>query len=76
MTTATVTAETITRAQIKALRSEAETAGDYAQVDACNRALSRSPILLVSLLVDGKTVTVEQNALELCADAINEAAAR
>ncbi|MBP9863329.1 MAG: hypothetical protein KBD62_35620 [Kofleriaceae bacterium] len=74
--TATVTAETITRAQIKALRAEAETAGDYAQVDACNRALSRSPILLVSLLVDGETVTVEQNALELCADAINEAAAR
>jgi hypothetical protein len=35
-----LTAETITNAQIRALRTEAEKAGDYAQVDICDRALS------------------------------------
>ena len=36
-----LTAATITNAQIRALRNEAEKAGDYAQVDICDRALAR-----------------------------------
>jgi len=33
------TESTVTDAQIRALRDEAAAAGDYAQVDLCNRAL-------------------------------------
>lgn len=38
--TATITAETITAAQIRTLRTEAERASDYLQVDICDVALA------------------------------------
>lgn len=60
---ATVTAETITKDQIRALRSEAQAAGDTEQVDICNHALDTSE-------TRNRTWTVER-ARELCADAIN-----
>ena len=58
----TLTAETITTAQIKALRSEAQAAGDYAQVDICDRALAkdfsaavRRTLAKKSIIVTGST---------------------
>ena len=56
-------AETITAAQIRALRSEAAEHGDTEQVDICNHALDASE-------TRNRTWTVEQ-ARALCADAIN-----
>ena len=59
----TITAETITTAQIRALRTEAAEHGDTEQVDICNHALDASE-------TRNRTWTVEQ-ARALCADAIN-----
>jgi hypothetical protein len=59
----TITAETITAAQIKALRSEAQEAGDTEQVSICNHALDTAESRNRSWTVD--------EARQLCADAIN-----
>ena len=61
----------ITRAQIKALRAEAEAAGNQAQVEICDRALSSAPVATISILVDGEIFHVEEDARELCVDALN-----
>jgi len=58
-----LTAETITTAQIRALRTEAMEAGDYAQVDICDRALN--------LRANGAEAAGETWAAEACAEAIN-----
>ena len=69
----TLTAETITTAQIRALRNEAEKAGDYAQVDICDRALTRE--IDGTQDQDGNEVARADlsvaDARELCADAVN-----
>jgi hypothetical protein len=66
-------AETITAAQIRALRNEAQAAGDYAQVDICNRALTRE--IDGTQDQDGNEVARADlsvaDARALCADAIN-----
>ena len=67
----TLTAETITDAQIRALRTEAAAAGDPLMVEICDVALSPSPVRTLSLLVNGETVHVEEDHRALCADAIN-----
>lgn len=67
----TLTAATITTAQIRALRNEAATAGDLSMVETCDLALSPSPVRTLSLLVNGETVHVEEDYRALCADAIN-----
>ena len=71
--TTTITAETITNAQIRALRNEAEKAGDYAQVDICDRALTRE--IDGTQDQDGNEVARADlsvaDARELCADAVN-----
>lgn len=67
-----LTAETITTAQIRALRTEAATAGDLEQVEICDLALSGSSIRHLSIRgADGRVVSVEEDCRELCADAIN-----
>ena len=72
MTNTTLTAETITTAQIKALRSEAMAAGDYAQVDICDRALAADDSTTDQ---DGNTVAradlSREDARAECADAIS-----
>lgn len=69
---ATLTAETITTAQIRALRNEAQAAGDYAQVDICDRALAADDSTTDQ---DGNEVARadlnREDAREACADAIN-----
>lgn len=59
----TLTAETITSAQIRALRTEAHEAGDTEQVSICNHALDTAESHNRSWTVD--------EARELCAAAIN-----
>jgi len=59
----TLTAETITTAQIRALRTEAQEAGDTEQVSICNHALDTAESHNRSWTVD--------EARQLCADAIN-----
>lgn len=59
----TLTAETITTAQIKALRAEAQEHGDTEQVSICNHALDTAESR-------NRSWTVEE-ARQLCADAIN-----
>lgn len=55
-------AETLTRKQIEAMQAEAGSAGDYAMVDICERALDGCPIALeavakaiddVAAMIDG-----------------------
>mgnify|MGYP006931613400 CR=1 FL=1 len=74
--TATLTAETITTAQIRALRREAEAAGDYAQIDICDRALASDDTTTDQ---DGNTVAradlSREDARAECAEAINAARA-
>ena len=68
MTTKTpLTADTITTAQIRALKTEAATAGDDAMVATCRLALG---------LVEGANRGAEEDARQSCADAINDATAR
>lgn len=68
----TLTAETITAAQIRALRNEAQAAGDYAQVDICDRALADDDSTTDQ---DGNEVAradlSRTDARAECADAIN-----
>ena len=68
MTTATTATAAITAKQIRTLRTEATAAGDYAQVDLCNRALTK----------DGETADQDGNAIALAdmtqADAVAECA--
>ena len=72
MNNTTITAETITTAQIRALRTEAAAAGDFEQVEICDVALSRAPVRTLSVIgADGARVDVEEDCRELCADAIN-----
>lgn len=59
----TLTADTITTAQIRALRTEALAAGDHAQVDICDSALN--------LRANGAEAAGETWAAKACADAIN-----
>lgn len=66
-TTETLTADTITTAQIEAFRAEAQTAGDYEQVAICNHALDTKEGY-------GREWTVVE-ARTLCAAAINAARA-
>ena len=58
--TNTLTAETVTTAQIRALRDEAGVAGDLEQVEICDIALGKPD--------QYRTL---DDARELCADAIN-----
>jgi len=73
-TTETVTADTISRAQIKALREEARAAGDTRQVDYCDLALAAHETASEdgADLVDpfGSPIT-RTEARQVCADAIN-----
>jgi hypothetical protein len=69
------TIETITRSQIKTLRSEALAAGDYHQVDICDRALSSDDVDQ-----DGNPVALSdmtrEEALAECARVISDAEAQ
>lgn len=67
MSNTNLTAATITTAQIRDLRAEAQEACDSEQVDVCNHALDASEGV-------NRTWTVEE-ARSLCADAINAARA-
>ena len=74
MSTAIVTADTITTAQIRALRTEAESAGDAWQVDLCDIALASHD----TCNSDGTPLigpcggqTTRTEAREACAEAIN-----
>ena len=81
MTTAapTLTADTITAAQIRALRDEATAAGDEEQAAWCDAALAdygadECVTILYPLALEGRQVTLTE-AREACADAINAARA-
>ena len=63
MTTTALTAETITRDQIRALRTEAAAAGDAEQVSVCNHAIDTTESR-------NRSWTVEE-ARALCAGTIN-----
>lgn len=67
-----LTAETITTAQIRTLRNEAVAAGDYAQVDICDRALATDDSTTDQ---DGNEVAradlSREDARAECADVIN-----
>jgi len=70
----TLTAETITTAQIKALRAEAESAGDRAQVDLCDLALAAHETVDAQggdLIGPDGAIWTRTEAREACADAIN-----
>jgi len=70
----TLTAETITTAQIKALRAEAEAAGDRAQVDLCDLALAAHETADAQggdLIGPDGAIWTRTEAREACADAIN-----
>ncbi len=70
----TITAETITTAQIKALRAEAEAAGDRAQVDLCDLALAAHETADAQggdLIGPDGAIWTRTEAREACADAIN-----
>lgn len=74
MTTTDLTADTITDDQIRTLRTEAEAAGDYGQVDLCNRALATDTVDQ-----DGNAIALadltREDARAACAEAINAARA-
>lgn len=70
----TLTAETIATAQIKALRAEAEAAGDRAQVDLCDLALAAHETADAQggdLIGPDGAIWTRTEAREACADAIN-----
>ena len=70
----TITAETITTAQIKALRAEAEAAGDRAQVDLCDLALAAHETADAQggdLIGPDGAIWTRTEAREACADAIH-----
>lgn len=86
MTTETITAETITDDQIRALRTEAAAAGDNVQVHACDVAIgSQEPIATATAYEDRYgggglskddrkailAIASVADAADLCADAIN-----
>lgn len=72
--TKTITADTITDKQIRQLREEALAAGDYKQVDLCNRALADDTIDQDGNLIAFAEMSAEA-AREKCADAIDAAQA-
>jgi hypothetical protein len=70
----TLTAETITTAQIKALRAEAEAAGDRAQVDLCDLALAAHETADAQggdLIGPDGAIWTRTEAREACAGALN-----
>ena len=68
----TLTAETITTAQIRALRNEAQAAGDLAMVETCDIAMSKSPTRLHSIMGgNGQVIGIIEDCRATCADAIN-----
>lgn len=75
----TITAATITTAQIKALRSEARAAGDGLMAEWCDVALAfgeRYDSVGFQLVSPATGLSVTRTeAREVCADALNDAAA-
>lgn len=70
-----LTGETITGYHLRALRREAERAGDYAQVAICDVALGVAFDARGQIAVSGRTWTQAEARAE-CARVINEASAQ
>lgn len=77
--TETMTADTVTATQIRALREEALAHGDQRQVDICDMALASHETadeIGGDLVGPEGDVWTRTQAREACADAINDAAAQ